>query len=428
MIDFRDKYKDHVDTCIKKTREVLEATSIDSLVLCSGITRTYFSDDQTMPFREHPHFARIVPLKGSDHLLQVTRDRKPLLIRVKKEDFWYADSFVEDTWWAEFFEYKEVISSEDAWNEIVDIKNSAFIGENTKVALANGITLDGINPKNLVELLDYERSIKTLYEVACIRAANKIASLGHIRAKEVFYNGGSERDIHFAYLEGTEQLERELPYETIVAINEHGSTLHYQHKDAYRKNGASLLLDAGASYNGYVSDITRTHTTDKSHPIFREIVSGVELLQKSLVDEITVGKTLKDLHESAHKKIQELLLEHKILIGNIERIQQFALSKVFFPHGVGHFLGIQVHDVGNARANAEHLRTGNKIEVGQVFTVEPGVYFIPTLLAKHRSGDTSALFNWSLIEQLLPYGGVRIEDNVHVSSAGVVNLTREFLS
>lgn len=427
-------YKAHVVRCVEKVCEILATTNFDSLIFSSGMAHKYFSDDQTVPFRENPHFARFVPLKGPDHLLRVTRGQKPLLIRVKKEDFWYADSSVEDTWWAEFFEYKEVASIEDVWREIADVKNSVYIGENTKEALAKGITLEKINPKNLVEILDYERSIKTPYEVACISKANQIASVGHIKAKEVFYSGGSERDIHFAYLVATQQLERELPYETIVALNEHGATLHYQHKDMLRKNGASLLLDAGASYNGYASDITRTYATEKSALLFQEIVRGVASLQKVLVREIMIGKTLKELHESAHTKVRNLLLEHKILAGDVERIQKHELTKVFFPHGVGHFLGIQVHDVGGAEKDlkrtsksAEYLRTRNTIEVGQVFTVEPGVYFIPALLAKHRKGKTSTLFNWPLIDQLSPYGGVRIEDSVHVSSAGVVNVTREFL-
>jgi Xaa-Pro dipeptidase len=111
----------------------------------------------------------------------------------------------------------------------------------------------------------------------------------------------------------------------------------------------------------------------------------------------------------------------------------------FFPHGIGHHLGIQVHDVAGRQKDPsgtpappppEHpyLRNTRTIEPGHVFTIEPGIYFIPMLLRPFRSGPDASAFDWDAIDALTPLGGVRVEDNVVVTAAGPRNLTREHLA
>jgi Xaa-Pro dipeptidase len=118
-----------------------------------------------------------------------------------------------------------------------------------------------------------------------------------------------------------------------------------------------------------------------------------------------------------------------------EEASERGLTRPFFPHGLGHFLGIQVHDIagrqkepagGTNPPDARHpfLRTTRVIAEDQVFTVEPGVYFIEMLLREHRNAGDAEFFNWPLIERLAPFGGVRIEDNVLVTKGGHRNLTR----
>jgi Xaa-Pro dipeptidase len=112
-----------------------------------------------------------------------------------------------------------------------------------------------------------------------------------------------------------------------------------------------------------------------------------------------------------------------------------GLTAPFFPHGLGHFLGIQVHDVGGRQKAPEggvvppprqypYLRTTRTIEEGHVFTIEPGLYFIEMLLRPHRSGPKAGLFDWKLVDQLAGHGGIRIEDNILVTKSGGRNLTR----
>ena len=133
-----------------------------------------------------------------------------------------------------------------------------------------------------------------------------------------------------------------------------------------------------------------------------------------------------------------LLKEHGILDAEPDEAASLGLTRPFYPHGLGHLLGIQVHDVagklagpggGTAPPPPLHptLRTTRILEPGMAVTIEPGCYFIPMLLRPFRGQEHSRRFNWKLIEELSALGGIRIEDDVLVTSAGSRNLTREHL-
>jgi Xaa-Pro dipeptidase len=112
-----------------------------------------------------------------------------------------------------------------------------------------------------------------------------------------------------------------------------------------------------------------------------------------------------------------------------DELVETGATRRFLPHGLGHSLGIQVHDVGMrrkpAKAENPYLRNTSTVEVGQVFTVEPGCYFIASLLEELRTLPIASKVNWAAIDELRPFGGIRIEDNVVVKEGGVRNLTRE---
>jgi Xaa-Pro dipeptidase len=151
-----------------------------------------------------------------------------------------------------------------------------------------------------------------------------------------------------------------------------------------------------------------------------------------------------DLHGLAHEKIGELLLKVGVLKGlTLEEVLAKGITNTFFPHGIGHMLGIFVHDVAGKQRNPDgdpvptkhieqdprykFLRSHRELERGNVITVEPGVYFIPMLLDRHKTESTSSFFNWKLIEQMIRLGGVRIEDDIFITETGHQNLTRPFL-
>ena len=152
-----------------------------------------------------------------------------------------------------------------------------------------------------------------------------------------------------------DRTESALPYGNIVALNTNGSTLHYQHQlRQHPQDPQSLLIDAGGEYRGYASDITRTHAqNDPQHQTFDHLIKGLDRLQQNIVAEISIGKTFTDLHTYFHQQLAELLVEQEILKCTSAQAYDQRLTESFCPHGLGHLLGLQVHDVGGHLANEQ---------------------------------------------------------------------------
>jgi Xaa-Pro dipeptidase len=244
-------------------------------------------------------------------------------------------------------------------------------------------------------------------------------------------------EVHHAFVAGAGTTEAELPYTTIVALERHGAVLHYESKQTVR-DGRVLLLDAGAQVRRYASDITRTTTAPSCDPRFAAMVPAMDALEQELARASTPGRPYLEVHLDAHRGIGRILSEHGILRVSPEEAYETGLTHPFFPHGIGHHLGIQVHDVAGKQSDPtgtpapppeDHpfLRNTRTIEPGHVLTIEPGLYFIPMLLRPFRSGPKAAAFDWETIDALTPLGGIRVEDNVLVTDSGPRNLTRPHL-
>jgi Xaa-Pro dipeptidase len=433
-------YAAHVRERQRVAETALAAAGFDALVISSGKPFTYFADDQDAPFKPTPHFAHWVPLLGPHHLLVIRPGKKPLLARFAPEDYWYEQAPLGDPFWAREFELHEVTEREKAWKLAAPNARTAYIGDEPEEAAAHGILAKSILAPELVARLDWERAHKTAYEVACLEEAERMAARGHRAALAAFERGASELAIHEEYVAAVGCIDRELPYESIVALDEKAATLHYASKrrQVPEDGGHVLLIDCGATCQGYGSDITRTWTHGRADKLFKELVKGVDKLQQELCARVRPGLPYLELHHEAHVKIADLLHGTEILHRGGEEAVQMGLTHPFFPHGLGHFLGIQVHDIGGRQKEASggtvppppqypYLRTTRRIAERQVFTVEPGVYFIEMLLRPHRSGALREQFNWHLIDRLMPCGGIRIEDNVVVTSDGHRNLTRPLI-
>jgi Xaa-Pro dipeptidase len=355
-------------------------------------------------------------------------------VRYAPEDFWYEQLPLGTPFWADAFDVIEAPSLESVWEHVGRPKRSAYIGNETEPAAAAGLEL---NPAGLTAYLDWGRSYKTPYEIRCMELATILGAKGHEAGRKAFLAGASELEIHYAFMEGVGCLEFELAFASIVAQNEKGATLHYENKRSFR-GGDTLLLDCGARTLGYASDITRTTVQEKCDPRFKALVAGMERNQIALCDAVRPDMAFGELHHLSHIKLAGLLQEAGILKAAPEEAVKLGLTRPFYPHGLGHHLGIQVHDVAGKLAGpdgsiapppAEHpyLRTTRRIETGQVITIEPGCYFIPMLLRPFRDNEHAARFNWTLIDELAPNGGIRIEDDVLVTETGRRNLTREVL-
>jgi Xaa-Pro dipeptidase len=312
----------------------------------------------------------------------------------------------------------------------------AFIGDDRRFAASLGFADDRITPAALVKDLDTTRVHKSAYEVACHREANKRAAVGHTAAIEAFAFGAhSELDLHLLYLRETAQDDADTPYKGIVAKDEHAATLHHVAYSRRRDAGRTLLVDAGAACFGYQSDITRTVVKGEgaAADTFRALVSAIDALQHELIAGVRPGRQYQELHDEAHRLLAVALKNTGIAAADVsaEALVALGTTRKLFPHGLGHSLGVVTHDVGckltAPRTENPYLRNTSTIEVGQVFTVEPGCYFIPQLLEEARALPGGGGLNDDVVQALVPFGGVRIEDNIHVTPHGPDNLTRPFL-
>jgi Xaa-Pro dipeptidase len=300
--------------------------------------------------------------------------------------------------------------------------------------LTLGERLANVNPPALWKAIDALRTKKTPYEIACLVEANRRASRGHEAVREAFAEGEhAELDLHLLYLGATRQDDQEAPYKNIVAMGRSAAILHHIAYGRDTSRAQSLLLDAGAVCLGYCSDITRTWVKPDgaAGSTFAMLVAAMEAMQKRLVARAAIGMPYEELHDESHRQTSAILKEAGIAKASVEEIDKSGVSRVFYPHGLGHSLGLQTHDVGCAlvkpRADNPFLRNTSRIEEDQVFTIEPGLYFIEPLLAELKSKPEGRMVDWSLVEALASFGGIRIEDDIHVQAAGMRNLTREVL-
>jgi Xaa-Pro dipeptidase len=434
-------YPAHLAEVSRRTADALARSRLDAVILHAGEPIGLFLDDQHYPFKAHPPFKWWAPLLDAPGSMILFRaGSRPKLIFHVEADFWYQPAKLPESWWPAHFEIIEVHSKQESRAALPkDLSKTAWIGDPLPELIGWGVA--SINPPDLMRRLDFTRARKTPYEIACLAEANRIGAKGHRAAEGCFRAGGSEYDIHQAFAAACGQREQELPYNAIVALNEAASVLHYQvlRRDKPPEH-RSLLLDAGASFAGYGSDITRTtagttRSTASTHGDFAALVARMDHLQLGLCTLAKPGADWRDIHAAAVERITALLCEFGVLRCSADEALESGASRLFFPHGIGHLLGLEVHDVGGTMADDEGgtlpkpprdpaLRLTRKLEPGFVVTMEPGLYFIDALLEPARSGEHARRIDWQKVDALRPFGGVRIEDNLAVIADGCDNLTR----
>ena len=434
-------YPAHLAEVSRRTADALARSRLDAVILHAGEPIGLFLDDQHYPFKAHPPFKWWAPLLDAPGSMILFRaGSRPKLIFHVEADFWYQPAKLPESWWPAHFEIIEVHSKQESRAALPkDLSKTAWIGDPLPELIGWGVA--SINPPDLMRRLDFTRARKTPYEIACLAEANRIGAKGHRAAEDCFRAGGSEYDIHQAFAAACGQREQELPYNAIVALNEAASVLHYQvlRRDKPPEH-RSLLLDAGASFAGYGSDITRTtagttRSTASTHGDFAALVARMDHLQLGLCTLAKPGADWRDIHAAAVERITALLCEFGVLRCSADEALESGASRLFFPHGIGHLLGLEVHDVGGTMADDEGgtlpkpsrdpaLRLTRKLEPGFVVTMEPGLYFIDALLEPARGGEHARRIDWQKVDVLRPFGGVRIEDNLAVIADGCDNLTR----
>jgi Xaa-Pro dipeptidase len=392
-------------------------------------------DDQHAPFRTNPQLMQWLPLaQHPDACLVYRPGETPRAIVIRPDTFWEEPPDAPGSPWSDSIDTTTVNTPDKVLEVVGELPaRTAILGPPVQV---DQLPVPGDrNPVSLVRYLDYQRAWKTPYEIACMRGATGAAVAGHLAAREAFVSGASEFDILLEFQRGSSQPAARLPYPPIIGIAPHGAILHYQHYRQTRRAGPGLLIDAGCEELGYASDITRTHVLDE-HADFTALRDDLDGRQQALCNRVREGIAFGDLHHAAHEEIAGVLCRQDLFTCSPEAAIERQLTHHFFPHGLGHLLGLQVHDVGGWQAGPDggqlaapaaypRLRLLRTLEAGFVLTIEPGIYFIDSLLAELREKPEAADVNWEKVAALRPYGGIRIEDNVLVTADGHENLTRQ---
>ncbi|KAF2684570.1 putative Xaa-Pro aminopeptidase [Lentithecium fluviatile CBS 122367] len=276
------------------------------------------------------------------------------------------------------------------------------------------------------------RVTKSDYEIALIRKANAISTIAHVNVMKAAAKAKNEAELEAIFLKSCiERKAKHQAYHSIVAAGENGATLHYVKNDADISAQNLLLLDAGCEVDCYASDITRTFPlsgefTAESLAIYKIVLD----MQKQCIAALKAGVLWDAVHELAHKIAIEGLLALGLLKGAPEAILKARTSVAFFPHGLGHYLGMDTHDTGgNANYKDQdsmyrYLRVRGTLPARSVITVEPGIYFCRFIIEPYLKDPGQAKFiDVEVLERYWSVGGVRIEDNILITEEGYENLT-----
>jgi Xaa-Pro dipeptidase len=294
--------------------------------------------------------------------------------------------------------------------------------------------------KKLVEAVVEQRSIKSEEEIAEIEYAMEIAYQMHTTAMRMAKKGVIERDIAGA-IEGIAlSLGSGVSFSPIVSKN--GQTLHNHFYGNVLREGDLLVCDAGAeSLLHYASDITRTTPVGGKFSFKqREIYEIVLTAQKNAINMIKPGVKHSDIHLTAAKIIAAGLSQIGLMKGDLNAAVKAGAHALFFPHGLGHMMGLDVHDMENLgedyvgydnknkrsdQFGLAYLRLAKELQPGFVFTCEPGIYFIPELIDQWKAKKKFKNYiNYDKLEEYRDFGGIRIEDNILVTQNGYKVLGR----
>jgi Xaa-Pro aminopeptidase len=279
------------------------------------------------------------------------------------------------------------------------------------------------------------RRPKDAVELERMRAAERYTAAAFAAAVPLLREGSTERSVQIeleaaAFRAGAEAMA----YDTIVGTGTNSAVLHFMPTSRPLRTGELLLIDAGAQCRGYASDITRTYPVGGHlSPQQAELHSLVRSAELAAIERCVPGVEWVDVHLTAARVIAEGLVSFGLLRGDPSARIESGAVWLFFPHGIGHLVGLGVRDAGgilrerrNVPPTIPNLRIDLPLAPGFVVTVEPGVYFVPALLQnperrRHHRGEV----DWDSADEMLEFGGIRIEDNVLITEGAGEVLTRD---
>lgn len=287
----------------------------------------------------------------------------------------------------------------------------------------------------LIRAVAAQRSVKDQFELRDMEnTMSEITSHAYVQATSAIRTGNYEYDVAGALKGAVLKKNCRMAYPVICTV--HGEILHNNYCGNALKKGQLLLIDAGAeSEMHYATDITRTYPVGGTFtPLQRDVYNIVLNAQMASIDAIKPGIPYRDIHFIAAERIAEGLKDLGLLRGNVQDAVQLGVHALFFPHGLGHMIGLDVHDMEDLGENyigyddeitrseqfgTAYLRMAKRLKEGNTVTVEPGIYFIDALINKWQvEGRFKDFINYAAIEKFRGFGGIRIEDNVLVTNSG----------
>jgi Xaa-Pro aminopeptidase len=283
------------------------------------------------------------------------------------------------------------------------------------------------------EAFTHARRPKDALEIATMRRAAAATAAGYVRATAILAPGITERAVQI-------ELEAEFfrhgasrtGYDTIVGTGPNSAVLHFEPTSRAAREGEFVLIDAGAEVDRYVIDVTRTYVAGAPSPFQRDLHQAVLAAQEKAIARCIAGAEWRDVHLKSAADLCAGLVSMGLMRGSPESLVEQEAHLLFFPHGLGHLVGLGVRDASgtlpgrprSTRPSLKSLRLDLPLAPGHVVTVEPGLYFIPALLNDPVRRDRfRKVVAWEKVEPLLGTGGVRIEDNVLVTSGAPEVLT-----
>lgn len=291
-----------------------------------------------------------------------------------------------------------------------------------------------VETEALVDALTYCRVLKTDWELDQLREACRVNDLAYLEVMRSIKPGMYEYEMKAIF--NKVQIENGLmqdAYNGIFASGVNASILHYVVNNSKIKDGDLFLMDSGFECNGYASDYTRTFPANSKYTgIQKGIYNSVLAGMNKVLNSIKPGVKMEDLHLLAARTMMEGLKDMGVVKGNVDDMMEENIFALFFPHGLGHFLGLDTHDVGGypkgvdriERPGIKFLRARRELLPGMVVTIEPGIYFVPAVLEPAIADpEKNQFLNTEKVESLLGFGGVRIEDDIIVTEDGMENMT-----
>lgn len=398
-----------------------------------------YGTDYEYAFRQESNFWYLTGVDEPDFLFMLDLYDGQSYLFIPKRDSHYAVWHGKVTPMQEYMEtlQPDFIHYSDELTKVFSSLDVKLIHTNNASSALNLLPItehQEIDSDSLIPALARCRVIKSDYEIEQLRLACEANDRAYIQLMKRIKPGDWEytaQAIHAA--ENIDQGLLHAAYSGIFAGGTNAAILHYTNNNELLKDGDLLLVDAGYEYNGYASDYTRTFPVNGTFsPRQKAIYDIVLAAQNETIKLLKPGTLTEDLHYTAARVITEGLLKLGLLKGAVDELMAEHVFALFFPHGLGHMIGLDTHDPGGYLPGEERidkpgikfLRMRRTLEEGMAITIEPGIYFVPALLNEaFMNPKYDPYLNKEAIKSYLDFGGVRIEDNCVITASSCINLT-----